>query len=241
MSDGLYVGMNGAAARMLELDAIADNLANAHTPGFKAERPAFASVLAASRDGTSGAVDQVHAVATGTALDLRPGAINRTGRPLDLVPEANSFFAVERPDGSRAYTRKGGIQLDPTGALVIDGMPLLGVSGNAVRLLPGQIPQILPDGSVKTDDVIIDRLALFDLSGPIDRLGKSLLAPGAGGTANVSTAGRVRPGELEMSNVNPLEATVALVGAQRSFENATNALSTYRRMDDKLAEIGRIR
>jgi len=232
--------MNGAAARLLELDAIADNLANINTPGHKAQRPVFASMLAQERDGVAPAIDQVHVVASGSALDLSPGRTNRTENPMDVVPEGKGFLAVQREDGSTAYTRNGQLRVAPTGLLSIGDHPVLDVQGRPLSVPPGRSVEVLADGQVKAGEGVLGQLGLFELAGPLDRLGSGLISLGKGSTAT-RTASAFRPGELELSNVNPLEATVALVTSQRSYDNAMTALTTYRRMDDKLAEIGRSR
>jgi flagellar basal-body rod protein FlgF len=81
MADGIYVAMCGAAARSEQLDAIADNLANAQTPGFKASRPAFAAFLPGAGGG-----DKTYPAAVASGLDLRAGPTSRTDNPLDVVP-----------------------------------------------------------------------------------------------------------------------------------------------------------
>jgi flagellar basal-body rod protein FlgF len=250
MSDGLYVGMNGAAARAMELESIADNLANANTPAFKAQRPAFAGFLAAEQGGSKGAIDQVHPAAVSTALDMRLGLTMPTNRNLDVVPRDDTFLGVVGPDGRTVYTRRGALNVNGEGQLSSLDRPVIGQSGGPITIPMGQFGTaqglgqrvfISEEGYVRVGDVTIDRLALFQLSGPIDRLGTGLVAPGAGGTAVPTADVRVQTGALEQSNVNALETTVSLINAQRQFENAMQALNTYRRMDDKMNEAGRVR
>jgi len=241
MSDGLYVGMNGAAARTIELDAIADNLANLNTPAFKAERPAFASLLAAEQNGSRGAIDHVHAATVATALDMRVGLTTPTGRSLDIVPKDDGFMAVMLPDGRTAYTRQGALNVNPAGLLCSLDRPVLGLSGAPIAVPQGQRVTISDEGYVRVGDLSTDRLALYRLTGGIDRLGEGLLGPGKGGSVTAMPDIRVRTGALEQSNVNALESTVALVNAQRNFESSMQALQTYRRLDEKMAETGRAR
>src|SRR5277367_3221386 len=89
VANGIYVGMAGASARLDQLDSIADNLANADSAGFKAERPAFESFLPTGQ--TTGPQAPV---AVSTALDLREGLQKSTGRPLDVIPEDGAFLSV---------------------------------------------------------------------------------------------------------------------------------------------------
>lgn len=125
MADGIYISMCGAVARGEQLDAIADNLANAQTPGFKASRPAFETFMA-----PSGAQDKQYAAAVATAFNLRPGPTAATGNPLDVVPDEGAFLVVQQPGGELAYTRDGRLTLDGSRRLVSGaGKPVLDAVG----------------------------------------------------------------------------------------------------------------
>ncbi|GEJ59184.1 flagellar hook basal-body protein [Anaeromyxobacter diazotrophicus] len=236
MADGIYVTMNGAAARSEQLDAIADNLANAQTPGFKAARPAFEAFFPAS-----GAEDKAYPAAVATGFDLRPGPTTRTDAPLDVLPEDGAFLAVAAPGGGVAYTRDGRLSVDSerrlataTGRLVLDR------SGAPIRVPPGPPPQVGQDGVIRSGDTAIAELARVKLDGPVDRIGPSLLAPAPGGRALPSDA-KVRTGEVELGNSGALEGMVQLISAQRHFDASMQALQTYRSLDQRSAETGRVR
>lgn len=236
MADGMYVAMTGAVARSAQLDSIADNLANAQTPGFKAARPAFESFLAPqeiSRDFAFTA-----AVSTGT--DTRPGATTSTGNTLDVNPANGAFLSVRLADGSTAYTRNGKLSVDASGWLQAGTQPVLSRSGQPISIAPGAMPSVDINGVVRASGAEVDTLGLHQLSGPVDRLGASLLSVAPGGVAT-PVDGQLRIGELELGNSTALEATVELVGAQRHFETSMQAISTYRRLDERANELGRIR
>lgn len=235
MADGLYVSMCGAAARAEQLDALADNLANAQTPGFKAARPAFETFLPAG-----GAADKAYPAAVATAFDLRPGPSVATGNPLDLLPEDGAFLVVRGAGGGQAFTRDGRLAIGPGRELLAQGRPVLDVQGNPISVPPDRIPSVGADGWVRAGEVPVAQLALARLEGAVDRVGAGLLAPGPGGRA-VPVQAAVRSGQLELGNTPPLEATVQLISAQRSFDSSMQALQTYRRMDDRAVEIGRVR
>jgi flagellar basal-body rod protein FlgF len=235
MADGIYVSMCGAAARIEQLDAIADNLANAQTPGFKAARPSFESFLPAS-----GAADKVFPAAVATGFDLRPGAMTQTGNPLDVLPEDGAFLMVRTAQGGVAYTRDGRLALDGNGVLVQGGRPVLDRGGRPIHVPPGAPPQIGADGVVRVGSSAVGELGRYHLSGAVDRVGPALLAPGRGGRADPVDAA-VRSGEVELGNAGALEATVELISAQRSFDASMQALQTYRAMDGRSSEIGRVR
>lgn len=233
MADGLYVSMCGAAARAEQLDAVADNLANAQTPGFKPARPAFASFLA-----QSGAPDKVYPAAVAGGFDLAPGVLVRTDRPLDVLPEDGAFLQVRLADGSTAYTRDGRLSVDGKRQLSAAGLPVLDGAGNPIVVPEGETPIVDPNGEVRIRDLPVATLATWKLTGPANRVGTALLAPGAGGEAVPVTAA-VRSGEIETGHA--LEAAVSLITLQRGFDAAMQAIQTYRRMDDRSTELGRVR
>lgn len=236
MSDGIYVSMNGAAARMAQLESISDNLANAQTPGFKATRPSFEAFLANSDDGTG---SKVYPAAVATQLDLSPGAVTQTGNPLDVVPSGRSFLAVQTSTGV-ALTRAGRLQVERDGTLTAVGRPLVDKDSKPIVVPPQSQLRIDPNGVVFANDTRIAEIALYDVNGPVDRISPSLLAPQDPKSLTPSTDS-LRIGELETGNASPLEAAIQLVSAQRHFESSMQALQTYRRMDERASEVGRTR
>lgn len=240
MADGLYVGMAGAAARAEQLDSIADNLANTQSPGFKAARPAFESFLP-PRLSPGKQNDKVFTAAVSTGVDLTPGPTVHTGNSLDLLPMGDDeFFAVQRASGEIAYTRNGKISLDGSGQLRAAGQLLLGADQLPIAVPPGIIPEVGQDGTVRGDGGELGRIGLFKVDGPMSRIGPSLLSP-VNGTTPSAVDGRVRVGDLELGNFSALEATVQLVSAQRHYETSMQALQTYKRLDDRANEIGKVR
>jgi flagellar basal-body rod protein FlgF len=235
VSDGFYVSMCGAVARSEQLDAVADNLANAQTPGFKAARPAFEAFLA-----PSGAQDKAYPAAVGTGFDLRPGPAQHTGNPLDVLPDDGAFLAVRLPDGTPAYTRDGRLTVDAEGRLVSGGRPVLDEAARPIAVPLDAPVRIDAHGTVWAGEQQVAELARVRLSGPIDRAGASTFVTGRGGIALPADV-QVRVGELELGNSSALEATVALVSAQRSYDASMQALQTYRQLDQKATEVGRVR
>ena len=229
--------MAAAAARAEQLDSIADNLANVETPGFKASHPAFQSFLP-PRAGKSS--DKVATAAVGTGTDLSRGLIKVTENPLDIVPQGSSFLAVQAP-GGLAYTRNGRLTVDPNGVLLAGGHPVMGISGNLIEVPTGTTPLVNERGGVVVGGTEIDRLALFDLQTNVAHRGQSLYVPGPGGTAVPNPDAGVEVGQVEMANASALDATVHMIGAQRQFETAMQAIQTYRRLDDRVIDVGKAR
>lgn len=235
MADGLYVSMCGAVTRAEQLDALADNLANAQTPGFKSARPAFESFMAAS-----GAQDKHYPAAVGTGFDLRPGPTAHTGNPLEVVADGGAFLAVRTPAGTTAYTRDGRLTLDGDRRLVSDGRLVLSREGAPIVVPPDLAPRVDERGVVRAGDLELGQLGLARLEGRVDRVGAALLAPGPGGRAVPVEVG-VRSGELELGNSTALEATIQLVSAQRSYDASMQAIQTYRQLDQRAVEVARVK
>lgn len=232
MADGIYIGMNGAAARMAQLDAIADNLANAETPGFRAARPQFSSLVPGAPEGPSPAM----VVVGQQGVDERAGAPRVTGRPLDVRVDGDAWLTVSMGEDRIAYTRDGRLDLDGDGRLLSGGHPVQGERGD-ILVPPGLEVSVASDGAIVAGGQEIDRLALARLSGAIARVGPTLVH----GAAEPVDEVRVHAGELEGSNARALESTVELVAAQRAYDHAMQAIQTSRRMDERAVETARLR
>jgi flagellar basal-body rod protein FlgF len=147
---------------------------------------------------------------------------------------------VQTPSGP-TYTRNGQLTVSPEGLLVArGGRPVIGVSGNLIEVPLGTKPLVNERGGVTIDGLEVDRLALVELQGNVIHKGESLYAPGPGGTAVPSDVG-VDIGQMEMANATALDSTVHMIGAQRQFETAMQAIQTYRRLDDRVIEVGKAR
>ncbi len=235
MADGIYIGMAGAVARSEQLDSIADNLANAQTPGYKAARPAFQTFLP-----VSGAPDKAYPAAVATGFDLAPGMLVQTGAPLDITPEGDAFIAVRTPANTVAFTRNGRLQIGADGVLRSGDNLVLQPNGETIAFLPEAKPRLDANGAFWVDDAPAGQIAFAKLEGTLLRTGATLLAPAEAGSATpVET--QVRLGVVEQGNATALESAVALVSAQRNYETSMQAIQTYRRLDERASEVGRIR
>ncbi|MFM9970346.1 MAG: flagellar hook-basal body complex protein, partial [Burkholderiales bacterium] len=114
----IYVALSGAKSLMRRQDNLAHNLANASTPGFRAEMLSFQPVDPGKAGSTTpGNSGQVFAVESIVGSDFTPGPIQRTGRPLDVAISGSGWLAVSGRDGREAYTRNGSLEVDATGVL----------------------------------------------------------------------------------------------------------------------------
>ncbi|WP_312836931.1 flagellar hook-basal body complex protein, partial [Pantoea sp.] len=125
MDHAIYTAM-GAASQTLDQQAVtASNLANASTPGFRAQLNALRAVPV-----TGWSLPTRTLVTASTpGADMSPGAMDYTERPLDVAVQQDGWLAVRTADGSEAYTRNGNMQISPTGVLTIQGNPVMGDGG----------------------------------------------------------------------------------------------------------------
>lgn len=211
MDRGLYIAASGMVAEMARQDTLANDLANASTPGYKSDRVAqasFGELLLADR--SSGAA--VGPLGLGAEIrlqvtDLSPAAVRDTGEPLDFAIEGEGFFAVSTPQGVR-LTRNGQFSASARGMLVTaEGHEVLG---------PDRRPVAVRDGAVDGA-----RIGVFAASGA-RKAGDNLLA----GTTSGAAAGRVRAGALEASGADPVRAMVEMIASLRAFESGQRVITT---------------
>jgi len=249
MIRALYTSSSGMQAQQLNLDAIANNLSNVNTAGFKRTRVDFQDLLYQTFRAAGTAGSQGTTIPTGIQVGhgTRPVATQRifsqgdfqqTENPLDLVIEDAGFFQVLRPDGTTAYTRSGAFKKDGTGRIVTsDGFPLqpgLTVPGDATSLTVGSdgtVSVTLP-GQSAAQQIGTIQLARFINPAGLSAVGRSLFVPtSASGDPIVANAGTdgmgtLAQGFLEMSNVKVVEEMVAMITSQRAYEANSKAIQT---------------
>lgn len=214
----IYLSMTGAKASMQRQDALAHNLANASTPGFRAELTAFRAVPVRG----DGASTRVYALESTPGYDAQPGAVQPTGRNLDVALEGKAWLAVQGLDGTEAYTRAGALDVDAEGLLVTKtGLSVLGDGGPITIPANAQV-QIAPDGTVtaalgNAKPQSVGKLKLVTPETPLQRGEDGLFRAPAGDLAADPNA-RLRDGALEGSNVSAVETMIAMIAASRQFE-----------------------
>lgn len=237
MAGGYYTALSGMRARMDALDRLASDIANSSTTGYKTER---AGTVEAARPSFGAALQSAVDVASGRSqLDLRPGALATTGRPMDVAIEGKGFFAVQTAQGER-YTRNGHLMRRTDGVLATDeGDAVLGPSG---PIKVGTTPiEVDPDGTVRSGGGIVGTLKVvdFDPSVALTREGGSTFR--AEGTPQAVAKPAIRSGTLEQSNVSIVDRVAELSEVSRSFEALSRALSVLMNDVDKgaITEFGR--
>ena len=242
----IYTAKTGMDAAMNRQRTIANNLANASTPGFRAEE--FAVTPATIKGDTL----EARAMALGgvRGVDLAPGQMQASGRGLDVALRGDALLAVQTADGEEVYTRRGDLSVSPTGLLENgDGLLVLGANG-PISVPPGIEPDIAPNGNILVRDPAapeaapaeVARLKLVDPSG-------SAIAKGLDGQLRVIGGGvlpedptaRVMPGMLEASNVNQADVLVQMIEAQRAFEARAKLMRTAGELDEAGARLMSLR
>jgi flagellar basal-body rod protein FlgF len=218
----IYLAMTGAQQLLQQQAVTAHNLANAGTTGFKAETQAFRVAPVVG----PGMPTRAYGLETTTGADLSPGAIQSTGRELDVAIEGPGFFAVEAKDGTEAYTRSGSFDISPDGELQTrTGLTLLG-EGGPITIPPDSKVAIGRDGTVSAvsggQSAAVNVLGRIKLVNPaandIQKGPDGLFRLKSGQPADADEAVSVTGGALESSNVNAVAAMVDMITLARNFE-----------------------
>jgi flagellar basal-body rod protein FlgF len=218
----IYTAMTGASAAAHRQQLLSNNLANASTPGFRAELATFRAVPVRG-DGTTSRVFALEASAGHLETS---GPINTTGRNLDVAARGNAWFSVQGLDGTEAYTRSGALEVSPDGSLVnAQGLPVLGDGGAPITVPANAQLDIGSDGTVgaRVGDAPPVRVGKLKLVTPneenrLQRSPDGLFRPVQGEVLDADANARVQSGALEGSNVNPIEAMVGMIAVSRQFE-----------------------
>ena len=226
MNYGLYTIFLGMRSRQNTLEAQANNIANASTVGFKAERMLY-STFESQQKTEDPRQKLVAGVGTTSGTDFTAGAIQQTGGALDVAIEGDAFLQIQTPRGVR-YTRAGNLSLNAGGQIVTkNGDLVVGETGAITVPQNGEI-SIGDDGSLAVGGQTFDKLKLVRFNNPAAALikeGDSLFMPT--GTENVqeSTNSKVVQGALEGSNINSISEMVAMMNNQREFESLHKSLT----------------
>lgn len=243
MFHALYTAASGMTAQQINLDNIANNLANASTSGFQARRVQFSDLLYQSEVMPGAAATQQTTVSSGLQVGLgtRPGNteiiqtqgdLSSTGNPLDFAIQGTGFFQVLLPNNQIGYTRSGSFQPNAQGTLVTANgdalQPSITIPPNATNITVGSdgtVSATLP-GQTNAAQVGVLQLATFADPGGLNSVGNNIyLATTASGDPVVGTPGgadglgTIQQGMLEQANVNIVDEFVNMILAQRSYES----------------------
>jgi flagellar basal-body rod protein FlgF len=237
-----YTSVNAMKSLMNRQTAIANNMANSNTVGFKAD------MVSAKAQYLNGPGHDSRAMAVERAMqaDMNAGTIKQTGRPLDVALEGDAMFAVQGTDGKEAYSRRGDFNIQASGAMITgDGYPVLGDSG-PVTIPPSDRVDIGKDGTIffvpqggdPTQPQELGKIKLVSMTGSEISKGPDGLFRVAGdGALPVDENARLVPGALEESNVNMTAALVDMIETSRAWETQARMLRMTEELDDSSANI----
>jgi flagellar basal-body rod protein FlgF len=247
MDNSLLVSLSQQLAAYRSIDVIANNIANASTPGFKRESAKFEEYIAHVRPSETQTGPQALSFVkdAGVVRDLGQGEITSTGAPLDFAINGNGFFTVQTPSGMR-YTRDGHFSLNQDGQLVTsDGYAVQG-DGGAITITPddGNV-SVGPDGTISSilngASNQIGKLQLVDFANEraLTKEGGNLYATSQSPTA--ATGATIAQRMLEGSNVKPVIEISHMVEVMRAYQMTATLSSSQetlmRQAIDKLGSI----
>jgi len=260
MMRSLWTSKTGMESQQTQLDAIAHNLANASTNGYKRSQVVFEDLMYQNlRQAGANSTEQttlptglqvgLGARAVANVRSFTQGNLQQSSNPLDLAVQGGGFFEIQMPDGTNGYTRDGSFQVNAQGQLVTNNGYLVnpgitipsnaqsvtvGTDGTVSVLLPGQaLPQSV--GQIQ--------LASFVNPAGLEPKGQNLFAEtAASGTPNTaapgtSGLGTLKQGFLETSNVNVVEELIGMIQTQRAYELNSKAIQTSDQMLQKLGQL----
>ncbi len=241
----VYTAASGLKARLGAQAAIANNMANASTTGFRADRAVFDRL---QLDGP-GFADRAPAGEEVTDCDRTPGTIQQTGRDLDVAVAGDAWIAVQGSDGTEAYTRRGDLEVAPSGVLQTgDGFPVMGSTGpitvppySSLKIAGDGTISIVPQGGDAKNPQVVDKIKLVSTQGTTTVKGTdNLLHVKGGGTLPDDMEASVQSGAIEGSNVNMTAALVAMIENQRAYEVEANMMKSAKDMDESGASTMRL-
>jgi len=250
MDRALYTAMTGAKNNMLAQASHANNLANANTQGFRAD---FAQARSMAIYDGPGLPSRVFSMVENPGTDFRPGAVQETGRELDIAINGEGFFAVQAPDGTEAYSRDGGLNIDVNGVLRNSkGLPVVG-TGGPIALPPAEKIEIAEDGTISAvllgqgvdQPVVIDRIKMVSVdSRTLEKFEDGLIRLREGGKDGEVIAPdpnmKLVSGFLETSNVNTVDEFTNMLSLSRQYEIQIKMMTTVKENSESSSQLLRM-
>ncbi|NBA95748.1 flagellar basal body rod protein FlgF [Pseudomonas sp. R5(2019)] len=242
MDKMLYVAMTGASQNALAQKAHANNLANISTSGFQRDLEQARSMPVFG----DGHPARAYALTERPATDFTPGALQETGRDLDVAIGGNGWIAVQTPDGGEGYVRTASMNIDALGVLRAgNGMPVMG-NGGPIAVPPEQKVEVGEDGTISIRALgegprvmaEVDRIKLVNpdlknmTKGP-----DGMIHTKDGQPAQADAGVRVVSGFLEASNVNAVEEMTSVLALSRQFELHIKMMTTAKEGDEAMARV----
>jgi len=262
----LYTAASGMGAMETKLDVIANNLANINTTAFKKDRANFEDLLYRTEvyPGVRDANQTPTAVGTqvglgvrvtSTQADQRQGMLQQTGRELDIAIEGSGFLRLLDPSSqTMVYTRAGNLDINADGQLVIGSAqtgrlvdPPIQIPNNATRVVINADGQVITQQPGVTELQVLGQLQLSQFINPdgLLKVGENLYrqtdasGPEIQGNPGQNGLGVIRQGNLEASNVQPVQELIDLITTQRAFELNSQAVQAGDQMMQTISSLRR--
>ena len=238
----IYTAASGAKHILDKQATTSNNLANVNTTGFRAQLDVFRAVPVQSE----GLPTRAFVVNSTPAANFAAGALQVTGRDLDVAIKGQGWFAVQMPDGTEAYTRNGSLQTSPNGLLTTAGGATVAGEGGPITIPPDVTVTVGGDGTISTISTtdqpaaanILGRLKLVNpVEANLVRGDDGLFRLRDGGTAQADPTVSVAGGALEGSNVSAVDSMVDMIALARSFDTQMSLLKNAENNAAKATQI----
>jgi flagellar basal-body rod protein FlgF len=235
----LTAAASGLRARSESLDLLANNIANANTAGFKADREFYTTYFAPeSLDGPEGTFPVQSPVVEKNWTDFQQGATIPTGSSLDVALSGSGFFSLQS-ESSTLYTRNGSFRLQPDGLMTsASGDAVLNTEGKPIRLDSSLSITIEDNGVIRQGGAAVTRLAVTDFEDrtQLKKAGATSFRSEASSPRLRISSAKVEQGRLENANFQPAESAVRLVNVMRQFEMLQKAITLGSEMNRRAIE-----
>lgn len=234
---------SGMRSRMEALDLLANNIANASAPGFKADREFYGLYVSAEAADSSAGVPTSLPVVERNWTDFTQGTLIPSNNPLDLAINGKGFFVASSPSGP-VFTRMGGFRLSAQGELeTADGYQVRGQDGKTMHLDPAKSIEVAPDGVIHQDGQPAGQIAVVNFKDPsaLTKRGQMYFSSDTTTNPPIPATADLQQGRLESANAHPAESAVHLVGVMRQFEMLQRAVSLGAEMNrHAIEEVARV-
>lgn len=260
MIKSLHTAATGMQAQQMNMDVVANNIANTSTTGFKKARAEFEDLLYhnVKEPGASTGLNAVAPTGVQVGLGVKTGAVQKdfslgsvkiTNRALDMQIEGKGFFQVARSDGSIAYTRSGEFRKSPDGRIMdVNGnvlQPEIVVPPEAIEIkisAEGEVTMLSGDNATPQTIGQIELASFVNPTGLKAIGGNLFVTTSASGEATVGNPnqgifGGIGQGQLESSNVNIVEEMVNMITSQRAYETNSKVIQASDQMLQALTNL----
>ncbi len=245
MFTGLYTAASGILSHQREIDTIGNNLVNAQTPGYRADRVVlsdFEKQLMTRLDGTNtdtlgNGSGSPLVVVDSVVTTTNSGTLKQTDRGLDFALGGDGYFTVQGEDGATYYTRSGNFELDGEGYLSLSGLGRVLGTGGAIKLDSADVTATSDGTLYNAAGKAVGQLRISSVPAgtAIEKLDSGAFLVKGGGAMGNAAGVTVYQGALELSNVDQNQEMSLLIRAQRAYQTCSSALQIADSLDQKAA------